>query len=145
MINTIGTQNQGYMENDISNWSKVNGTWQLLWTTEKKTLYFIQNGLFGRSVDCVCQTIDTKREHFKNLIKFQDNLEFSLCGRVKRDVNKRIRLNFSLSEAVITIPYFPTLMFPSVGSDWNDNIYVNDCFRLSRDCHGNYFIMHRIT
>lgn len=38
----------------------INGSWSLLWTTEKETLFFAERGLFGAKCTNIVQDIDFK-------------------------------------------------------------------------------------
>ena len=144
MINMIGQQNMNFVQNDRTFLDKISGKWQLLWTTEKETLFFINKGLFGKAVTNVYQTIDLKQGLLNNLIEFESDRVFSVVGTIEKDLLINSRINFKFSKAVITVPPFPSLSLPPVGSGWFDNVYANDKYRLSRDVRGDYLVSKRV-
>ena len=144
MINMIGQQNAKFVQNDRTFLDKISGKWELLWTTEKETLFFINKGLFGKAVTNVYQTIDFKQGIINNLIEFESDRVFSVLGTIEKDVSINSRINFKFSKAVITVPPFPSLSLPPVGSGWFDNVYANEKYRLSKDVRGDYLISRRV-
>ena len=108
MINMIGQQNMNFVQNDRTFLDKISGKWQLLWTTEKETLFFINKGLFGKAVTNVYQTIDLKQGLLNNLIEFESDRVFSVVGTIEKDLLINSRINFKFSKAVITEPPFPS-------------------------------------
>ena len=145
MINMIGQQNTQFVQNDRNFLNKkISGKWELLWTTEKETLFFINKGLFGKSVTNVYQTIDLKQGVLNNLIEFEGDRVFSVVGTIEKDLLVNSRINFKFSKAVISVPPFPSLSLPPVGSGWFDNVYANDKYRLSKDVRGDYLVSKRV-
>lgn len=138
IMNTISTNNANKVQ-----LGKCEGEWELLWTTEKETLFFIANGLFGSSCLEVSQSINFGTSTIKNLIKFDSNREFSVLGDLSVDKSNPRRINFKFKRADISIPPIPTLSLPPVGAGWFDNIYCNDIYRLSSDIRGDYLISKR--
>ena len=57
---------------------------ELLWTTEKETLFFINKGLFGKAVTNVYQTIDLQQGLLNNLIEFESDRVFSVVGTIEK-------------------------------------------------------------
>lgn len=144
IINSIETKNAQFIENDGLLLSKIDGDWELLWTTEKETLFFIQNGLFGNAVSGIVQSIDFKNEALNNLIKFKNGREFSVKGKINVDLKERKRVNFKFTSASLLVPPFPKLSIPPIGKGWFDNVYVNDIYRLSKDIRGDYLVSKKI-
>lgn len=144
LIDEIGDKNFDFMENDIDMKAKISGEWELIWTTEKETLFFAQNGLFGSKVKKIIQSIDTATRTLKNIIEFDDGREFNVTGVLSDDAKKRTRVIFKFKSATLKIPPIPSLSLPPVGQGWFDNLYVNNKYRLSRDIRGDYLISRRI-
>lgn len=145
MMNIIESQNSVFVQKDKSFRGKVNGKWELLWTTEKETLFFIEKGFFGKKVTLVSQSIDFNTNQINNLIEFEDGREFSVLGKLSSDDTDKRRVNFEFTKAIIKVPPFPQLGLPPVGKGWFDNIYCNDKYRLSRDVRGDYLVSKRIS
>lgn len=101
-------------------------------------------GLFGKAVTNVYQSIDLKQGLLNNLIEFESDRVFSVVGTIEKDQSVNSRINFKFSKAVITVPPFPSLTLPPVGSGWFDNIYANEKYRLSKDVRGDYLISKRV-
>eukprot|EP01036_Dinobryon_divergens_P028482 gene28483-37433_t len=144
IINSIGTKNAQFIDNDVLLLNKIDGDWELLWTTEKETLFFIQNGLFGNAVSGIVQSIDVKNEALNNLIKFKNGSEFSVKGKINVDLKERKRVNFKFTSASLLVPPFPKLSIPPIGKGWFDNVYVNDFYRLSKDIRGDYLVSKKM-
>lgn len=147
MMTTLGVQNERFSKKFLDT---VTGKWELLWTTEKETLFFIKNGLFGKRVTNVYQTVDLASPgggggSINNLIEFDGQRTFSVVGTATRDPQVATRVNFAFTKAVITVPPLPRLTLPPVGSGWFDNIYVNERYRLARDVRGDYLITRRVA
>ena len=140
IFNSIGSKDSQFIDKDQS---KVNGNWELLWTTEKETLFFIQYGLFGSAVSGIVQSIDFKNGDLNNLIAFKNGGEFSVRGKINVDETEGKRVNFKFTSASIQVPPFPKLSIPPVGKGWFDNVYVNDKYRLSKDIRGDYLVSAR--
>jgi hypothetical protein len=67
---------------------RASGTWKLLWTTEKETLWILKNaGLFGTAAGDVFQVIDVDNGRLQNVIEFPPEGAFIVdsghrgCGR----------------------------------------------------------------
>lgn len=145
MMNIVENQNAAFIQKDRSFRDKVSGKWELLWTTEKETLFFINKGLFGKKVTLVSQTIDFKTNQINNLIEFEDGREFSVLGKLSDDNIDKRRVNFEFTKASIKIPPIPKLSIPPIGKGWFDNIFCNDKYRLSRDVRGDYLVSRKIV
>lgn len=139
MMNAIGANNKKVIL------EKGEGDWELIWTTEKETLFFISKGLFGAKCLQVSQSIDLKTNQINNLITFDRDRKFSVLGDLSTDKSNTKRINFKFKRADIIIPPIPTLSLPPVGEGWFDNIYCNDMYRLSKDIRGDYLISKRIV
>mmetsp|Transcript_28455 Transcript_28455/g.27259 ORF Transcript_28455/g.27259 Transcript_28455/m.27259 type:complete len:203 (+) Transcript_28455:139-747(+) len=125
-----------------NDYSLVDGNWDLLWTTEKETLFFKEKGLFGKECMGISQNIDTESLIINNLIEFQDGRRFSVDGKINIDSGKLERINFAFSGATITIPPF-NVPLPPVGKGWFDTLYVDKLYRVSYDVRGDYLVSKR--
>ena len=70
LMEEVGKKNQNYMSK-ANNIKLINGDWELLWTTEKETLFFQKNGLFGKPVTKIMQRIDIDQRILNNRILFE--------------------------------------------------------------------------
>lgn len=144
LIDSIEEQQASFVQRDAKFLDKCNGVWELLWTTEKETLFFQKSGLFGASVTNIVQEIDTKNNKLTNLIAFDGGREFRVEGSVAPDPAISNQLNFKFQSATLLIPPFINLRIPPVGSGWFRNVYANQEYRLSRDVRGDYLVSRRI-
>ena len=80
----------------------------------KETLFFKENGLFGKDCTVISQSIDTRAASINNLIEFEDGRRFSVDGKISIDEAKPNRVNFQFSGACITIPPL-SIPLPPVG------------------------------
>jgi len=142
VMKKIEENNAGYMASTKAA-SLVDGEWELLWTTEKETLFFVQRGLFGKQVTRISQTVDLRQKRLNNLIEFEGGRSFSVLGDISVPENNIKRVNFEFKSASLKIPPLPTLTLPPVGKGWFENIYVNNMYRLSRDVRGDYLVCKR--
>ena len=98
----------------------VDGKWELLWTTEKETLFFAKNGLFGKPVSGITQTIDIGEGSINNLIEFEGERSFSVLGSIvlNKDTKEGRKVDFKFQSATVTIPPLPSITLPPVGAGW---------------------------
>lgn len=128
------------------NTNSIDGTWQLLWTTEKETLFFMKNGLFGCSCEDVLQIINTKDNTISNLINFSNNRSFNVIGSIDTGVDSdgtSDRVNFKFIEAIVSFDRF-NVKLPPLGKGYFDNIFVDKEYRISYDIRGDYLICKRM-
>lgn len=143
-IDRIDEANAAFIAKDRTFLDKCNGQWELLWTTEKETLFFESRGLFGSPVTLISQSIDTQSKSLNNLIGFDNGRSFSVSGTIAPDADDKRQLNFSFTSARLIIPPLVNLGLPPVGKGWFKNVYVNDKYRLSRDVRGDYLVSRRL-
>lgn len=111
IINIIETENE-----DRKLIERVDGKWELLWTTEKETLFFIKYGLFGKQVTNIYQDINLNQNLINNQILFEDNREFSVLGYIEQEnILSDKRINFNFKKAILKIPPLPIISIPPVG------------------------------
>lgn len=143
-IDRIGEANAAFADKDRTFLAKCNGEWELLWTTEKETLFFASRGLFGSPVTRISQSIDLENDIINNLIAFDNGRSFSVSGTIAPDANDKRQLNFSFTSARLVVPPLVNLALPPVGKGWFKNVFVNDKYRLSRDVRGDYLVSRRL-
>jgi hypothetical protein len=123
----------------------VNGKWELLWTTEKETLFFAKNGLFGAECSMISQTIDIKNKKIFNVIDFEQNRKFEVVGDLTFEPTNRQRVNFKFSRAELSFSSETRIPIPPFGQGWFDNLYVNERYRISTDIRGDYLLSRRVS
>jgi hypothetical protein len=138
IIDEIAEKNEKAKPSD----AQLSGNWQLLWTTEKETLFFAKNGLFGNKVSNIRQVIDIEGSSINNLIEFGDEKRFSVLGTTTRSDENAQRVNFRFSKAQLVLPPID-ISLPPVGKGWFDNVFVSKDYRIARDIRGDYLITQR--
>lgn len=144
VMDRIEEANAVFIAKDRGFLQKCSGTWELLWTTEKETLFFQRSGLLGSAVTLITQTIDAEAGLLNNLISFENGRELSVTGAISADPATKGRINFAFTKARLVVPPFD-LGVPPVGKGWFQTVFVNDKFRLSRDVRGDYLVSRRLT
>lgn len=139
MIENIGAENR-----DKTKLMTIQGSWELLWTTEKEILFFAKSGLFGKPVTTISQDVDFKEGRLVNSIQFEGEREFSVTGKITEADQPKRRTNFEFEKARLSIPPLPSLTLPPVGKGYFDTIYANEKYRFSVDIRGDYQISRRI-
>ena len=124
--------------------SMTEGKWELLYTTEKETLFFSQNGLFGSRCTSISQTIDFTSNTINNLINFENGKYFSVIGDLSVEATRPERINFKFRASTLRLSERVCIPLPPVGQGWFDNLYVNDLYRISYDIRGDYLLSRRI-
>ena len=122
----------------------ISGKWEMLFTTEKETLFFAKNGLFGSQCTSISQTIDFESNRIVNSIEFENQREFIVVGDISSDESNRQRVNFKFAEAKLILSPSFKIPFPPVGQGWFENVYVNDKYRISKDIRGDYLISRKV-
>ena len=141
IIDSIAQQNADFVARGKQMFSKVDGRWRLVYTTEKETLFFARSGLFGSKCSGIYQCIDTEAKSINNLIEFEGGKSFSVLGQIEQSKDASCRVNFRFTKAAIRLPF--EISVPPVGAGWFDNVYMNDKYRLSRDSRGDYLVSIR--
>jgi PAP_fibrillin len=145
IFDRIATKERDFVLRDSKFATKLNGKWELLWTTEKETLLFADKGFFGKPCTRITQTIDLGNGFLNNLIEFEGDRSFSVVGDIQQDAQDKLRLNFQFKKAVISVPPFPSLTLPPIGKGWFETVYVNEKYRLSRDIRGDFLVSKRVN
>ena len=144
LLEAVALQNFEFMRRNAGKPRQIDGCWELLWTTEKETLFFAQYGLFGAKCTSISQTIDTTKNKIVNSIGFENDKEFTVNGDLFLNDDNQLRVNFKFSKAVLGLSSSLRLSVPPVGAGWFDNLYVNDRYRISRDIRGDWLLSRRV-
>lgn len=124
--------------------NRCQGDWELLWTTEKETLFFAKNGLFGAPCTTISQSIDLQKGLINNLIEFENGRKFSVLGSCTVAEADPRRFEFSFTSAQIVVPPFVNLSLPPVGKGNFVSVLCNDKYRVSKDSRGDYLCFARM-
>eukprot|EP00884_Botryococcus_braunii_P020507 jgi/Botrbrau1/713/Bobra.160_2s0036.1 len=121
--------------------SRINATWKLLWTTEKETLFIVQNAwIFGTKAGGVYQVIDVDNSKLGNVITFPPDGAFIVDSTLSRE--GRQRLNFKFTAAKLKLPS-RTISLPPYGQGWFDTVYIDNRIRVAKDIRGDTLIVTR--
>mmetsp|Transcript_10752 Transcript_10752/g.40387 ORF Transcript_10752/g.40387 Transcript_10752/m.40387 type:complete len:199 (-) Transcript_10752:262-858(-) len=119
----------------------VQGTWDVLWTTEKEVLFLVEKGLFGKKCTKVYQELDFDAGAVRNFVDFEDDAQ--LCfSAVAEPVMASSRVNFEINQGRIVYNGLQ-LPLPGVGKGWTDNVYVDSDIRIAKDVRGDTQIARR--
>jgi L-ascorbate metabolism protein UlaG (beta-lactamase superfamily) len=118
----------------------INGRWDLLWTTEKEQLFFVEKGLFGSGFVAAKQDIDVASGRLQNLIEFEKGDYFKVSSSLSSE--PPVRCNFVFGSCVckrgpLEVP------LPPVGKGWFDTVYLDDTLRIAEDIRGDTLIVAR--
>ena len=142
MMETIVNKSRNSRESKIDK-KKLEGTWDLMYTTEKETLFFYKNGLFGAKCTAIRQSIDFDNSLINNLIVFDKGREFSVCGNINTGKDQPARTNFKFASASLKLSDNFKLNVPPVGEGWFDTLYVDSSYRISYDVRGDWLLSKR--
>ncbi|GLC41136.1 hypothetical protein PLESTB_001795200 [Pleodorina starrii] len=135
------------------------GTWELLWTSEKETLFILERApLFGTQTGAVYQVIDTTTSgsgspsspsssggggsgFLQNVITFPPEGAFIVDSSLA--VAGRQRVEFGFTAAKLKLPGGRALGLPPFGKGWFDNLYLDGELRVSYDSRGDTLITRR--
>lgn len=123
--------------------SFASATWELLWTTEKETLYIIKTAapFFGTKAGPVYQVVDMQRSFLQNVITFPPDGAFIVDSSV--EVAGPQRVNFRFNAAKLFLPDNKDIGLPPFGAGWFENIYLDQDLRISIDSRGDTLITRR--
>lgn len=123
----------------------LNGTWKLLWTTEKEILFIIQdNGLAswcGTSAGEVFQVIDLDNQRLQNCIEFPPEGSFVVDSSLQYGPDK---CSFEFKGARLNLPGKKTVNLPPLGKSRFKTLFVNQKYRLALDDRGDYLLVERV-
>ncbi|KAG2425817.1 hypothetical protein HXX76_013442 [Chlamydomonas incerta] len=118
------------------------GTWELLWTSEKETLFILERApLFGTKAGDVYQVIDIGGGYLQNVITFPPEGSFIVDSSLAAEGPQRVA--FSFNAATLKLPGGRKLGLPPFGKGWFDNLYLDEDLRVSYDSRGDTLITRR--
>ena len=123
----------------------LNGTWKLLWTTEKEILFIIQEkGLAswcGTTAGEVYQVIDLDNERLQNCIEFPPEGSFVVDSSLQYGPDK---CSFKFQGARLNLPGDRTVSLPPLGKSRFKTLFVSQKHRIALDDRGDYLIVERV-
>eukprot|EP00238_Polyblepharides_amylifera_P002190 CAMPEP_0196591668 /NCGR_PEP_ID=MMETSP1081-20130531/70516_1 /TAXON_ID=36882 /ORGANISM="Pyramimonas amylifera, Strain CCMP720" /LENGTH=263 /DNA_ID=CAMNT_0041915105 /DNA_START=43 /DNA_END=834 /DNA_ORIENTATION=- len=123
----------------------LSGVWELLWTSEKETLFLLEKGIFRVGpAQKSFQVIDVGGQTLQNVIQFGENSESVFVVDSSLQVVSDKRCEFKFSGARLTTPNF-NFKIPPFGQGWFENVYLNDNIRVARDIRGDTLITKRAS
>eukprot|EP01026_Neomeris_dumetosa_P071337 TRINITY_DN7196_c0_g1_i4.p1 TRINITY_DN7196_c0_g1~~TRINITY_DN7196_c0_g1_i4.p1 ORF type:complete len:197 (-),score=7.63 TRINITY_DN7196_c0_g1_i4:286-876(-) len=118
--------------------NKINGTWRLLWTTEKETLFILKNAqFFGTTGGEAYQIIDLGTNRLQNVIQFPPEGRFVVDSTA--EIGENSRVNFQFQSAKLRV-FGRDVPNPPYGKGWFDTLYIDDEIRISYDSRKDYLI-----
>lgn len=124
----------------------LNGTWKLLWTTEKEILFIIQEkGLAswcGTTAGEVYQVIDLENQRLQNCIEFPPEGSFVVDSSLQYGPDK---CSFEFQGARLNLPGNRTVPLPPLGKSRFKTLFVSQKYRIALDDRGDYLIVERVA
>lgn len=125
----------------------LNGTWKLLWTTEKEILFIIkEKGLAefcGTTAGEVYQVIDLSRSRLQNCIEFPPEGSFVVDSDITFDPESR-KCSFEFRGARLNLPGERSISLPPLGKSRFKTLFVSRSHRIALDDRGDYLIVERV-
>mmetsp|Transcript_12976 Transcript_12976/g.38773 ORF Transcript_12976/g.38773 Transcript_12976/m.38773 type:complete len:210 (-) Transcript_12976:183-812(-) len=119
----------------------VAGDWELLWTTEKETLFLLENGLLWQAGIGASQIIDFTANSINNIVSCENDSELRVVADF--DVEDGTpRVNFEFKSAALKFRGFGVPV-PPVGKGWFESVYVDEDLRIAQDSRGDTLIARR--
>ncbi|PSC71095.1 cytochrome P450 [Micractinium conductrix] len=119
----------------------LSATWQLVWTTEKETLFILENARwFGTAAGEVYQVIDVAEQYLQNVITFPLEGAFIVDSDIAIEGDQRTAFKFS--GATLQLPLGRALSLPPFGQGWFDTIYCDDDLRVAQDSRGDTLVVN---
>ena len=122
---------------------KLNGVWELVWTTEKEVLFLKEKGLFldGPCVG-VTQTIDLDAGRLENRVEFERGGALSVLSKLTPDADGK-GFQFSFDACSLKWRDSPEVPLPPVGKGAAKVTYLDDDVRVQRDSRGDTLVCVR--
>lgn len=124
--------------------ARLSASWQLLWTSERETLFLLEKGLFGVGpATAVVQEVDVARQTLANRVEFGDQAAAFVVD-ASLSVEGDSRCSFRFRSARLERPVGLQLVgLPPFGAGWFDSVYVDEDLRCARDSRGDTLIVRR--
>ncbi|KAG2490625.1 hypothetical protein HYH03_011016 [Edaphochlamys debaryana] len=134
-------------EGSATTGAEQSGTWELVWTTEKETLFILEKApVFGTRAGGVYQVIDTAGDgsgpYLQNVITFPPEGAFIVDSAI--NVEGPQRVGFSFTAAKLKLPAGRNVPVPPFGKGWFDNVYMDKDIRVSCDSRGDTLVTTRV-
>ena len=134
------------LEDPVVNQGQLDGTWRLVWTTEKEILGIIKEGgianFFGTSAGEVLQVIDLRNGRLQNCIEFPPEGAFLVDSSIAFDEEDQ-KCSFKFSGAALKTDKW-TLRLPPMGQSRFQTLAVNRSHRVAFDDRGDYLVVERV-
>lgn len=123
--------------------AKLNGVWELVWTTEKEVLFAKSKGLFldGPCVG-VTQTIDLDGGRLENRIYFEGGGALSVSSTLTPDADGK-GFQFSFDACSLKWRQGPEVPLPPVGKGAAKVTFLDNDIRVQRDSRGDTLVCIR--
>lgn len=134
------------LEDPAVNQAQLNGTWRLVWTTEKEILAIIKEGgianFFGSAAGDVLQVIDLQDNRLQNCIEFPPEGAFLVDSFIQFDDEDQ-KCSFQFSGAALKTDKW-TVKLPPMGKSRFRTLYVSRTHRVAFDDRGDFLIVERV-
>jgi len=124
----------------------LDGTWRLIWTTEKEILFIIKEGgmaeFFGTKAGDVFQVIDLKEGRLQNCIEFPPDGSFVVDSVIEYDPEST-RCSFEFQGARLNLPS-RSIPLPPVGKSTFRTLFVSNTHRIAEDARGDFLVIERV-
>lgn len=123
----------------------LTGCWRLLWTSERETLWLLENGLpfTGCAAGESYQSIDVQKGTLSNAVLFGAEDSYAFVVTARAQVESQTRTRFAFSAAEVRRPAAKPLNIPPFGSGWFDTLYADAELRVARDSRGDTLLVER--
>jgi len=121
----------------------MSAVWELMWTTEKETLFLLEKGIFavGPAQESY-QVIDVETGLLQNVILFGEESEKMLLINSTLQPTSDVRVDFKFEQAELRLTK-RTIRLPPFGKGWFDTVYLDNNLRVARDIRGDTLIVKR--
>ncbi|EFN54114.1 hypothetical protein CHLNCDRAFT_13193, partial [Chlorella variabilis] len=124
-----------------TNAEALSGTWRLLWTTEKETLFILEKaGWFGTKAGETCQVIDVEGGTLQNVITFPPAGAFIVDSSIEIVGPQRTEFQFT---GATLLTEDRALKLPPFGKGWFDTVYLDAEIRVAQDSRGDTLVVAR--
>lgn len=125
----------------------LDGTWRLVWTSEKEILGIIKEGgiasWFGTTAGDVLQVIDLPNNRLQNCIEFPPEGAFLVDSFIQFDDDEEQKCSFKFSGAALKTNT-RTIKLPPMGKSRFRTLYVSAKHRVAFDDRGDYLVVERL-
>ena len=126
----------------------INGTWRLLWTTEKESLFILKNAwVFGTKAGQIYQIIDLQQNFLQNVIEFPPGGSFVVDSTITYDSTTEI-CSFEFTSAKLRAVFSKGKAFefelPPVGKGQFQTLFVSNTLRIAEDSRGDFLVIEKV-